>query len=74
MDEEDAIKLYETVKQHFYFTKSAAAKKLLENWSQATKQFVKVCFDSQSSQDSLSSDIQFTSKQANKQHLFINAG
>ena len=43
LEEEDTTKLYEIVKEHYYYTKSAVAKELLENWSRMSKQFLKVC-------------------------------
>jgi len=42
LEEEDTTKLYEIVKEHYYYTKSAVAKELLENWSRMSKQFLKV--------------------------------
>ena len=42
LDDNDIIKLYDIVKEHYFYTKSAVAKELLEHWSQMSKKFLKV--------------------------------
>eukprot|EP00795_Rhopilema_esculentum_P017642 gene17641-9286_t len=42
LDDDDVAKLYNVIKEHYFYTKSAVAKDVLENWSHVTSLFVKV--------------------------------
>jgi glutamate synthase (NADPH/NADH) large chain len=41
-DKSDSLELYDLISKHYYFTQSPLAKRILEDWDEYLKHFIKI--------------------------------